>query len=247
MSASHPFPGGARAAISLTYDDGPAEHLDHAMPDLEQHGLRGTFYVPTGPRPRSWHTRLADWRVAVARGHEIGNHTVHHPCGLDEHKWVSPEYALQTYTLERMRAELIQASHDLESLFGARRPHSYAYTCFQDWVGRERTSYRPLVAELFPAARGGGDAMIDPADCDWSFVPSYLIDSNVPIDAMRGLIDEAINRHAWIVFTLHGVDGGHSLNVTRADHQAICAHVTKRREDLWCGTFLAVARHIRQI
>ena len=65
MSDSRIFPGGRRAAVSLTYDDGIAEQLDHAIPDLEESGLRGTFYIPTLQHPGSWHDRLPEWRGLV--------------------------------------------------------------------------------------------------------------------------------------------------------------------------------------
>ena len=78
---SEPFrwPGGARAAVALTYDDGVDAHLDHAMPDLEAAGLRGTFYVPGNSA--SLRKRMEEWRAAARRGHELGNHTLFHQIG----------------------------------------------------------------------------------------------------------------------------------------------------------------------
>ena len=72
------WPNGAKAAVCLTYDDGVDIHLDHAAPDLEAVNLRGTFYVPG--HSRSLYERMDEWRALAARGHEIGNHTVFHPC-----------------------------------------------------------------------------------------------------------------------------------------------------------------------
>src|ERR1700760_3118953 len=34
-----------RAAVSLTYDDALASQLDVAVPDLDRHGLLGTFFL----------------------------------------------------------------------------------------------------------------------------------------------------------------------------------------------------------
>src|SRR3954470_638734 len=40
-----PWPGSARAAVSLTYDDGLASHIEVVGPALEKHHLRGTFFI----------------------------------------------------------------------------------------------------------------------------------------------------------------------------------------------------------
>ena len=159
---------------------------------------------------------------------------------------MKPEFALQTYTPQRMREELIQASNDLERLVNAPRPHSYAYTCCQDWVGSGRVSYRPLVAELFPASRGGGDrTLVDPQNCDWNFLPSWIIGPDVTLEQMLRFVDEAIDCRAWAIFTFHGVDGGHSLNISRHHHRALCRHIAARSAAIVCSTVLGVALSAR--
>jgi sialate O-acetylesterase len=93
------YPNGARGAVSLTYDDALAVHLDTAMPQLESFGLRGTFYIPTrASMADAWRERPADWRAAAERGHEIANHTQYHPCSIT-HDWVKPNFSLESYSL----------------------------------------------------------------------------------------------------------------------------------------------------
>jgi peptidoglycan/xylan/chitin deacetylase (PgdA/CDA1 family) len=70
------WPGGARAAVSLTYDDGLNSQLEHAIPDLEARGLRGTFYLTKD----NVAPRIDDWVNVAHHGHEIGNHSVSHLC-----------------------------------------------------------------------------------------------------------------------------------------------------------------------
>jgi peptidoglycan/xylan/chitin deacetylase (PgdA/CDA1 family) len=155
------FPDGRRAALSLTYDDGAAQHLDVVMPDLEAVGLRGTFYVHTRQDPGSaWHTRRDEWRAAAGRGHEIGNHTQYHPCGK-HFDWIKPNFSLEAYGLGRMEAELVAASRDLDEAVGPSPMRSFAYTCGEEFVGPEHTSFRPLADRLFPASRAGRDVSAD--------------------------------------------------------------------------------------
>jgi peptidoglycan/xylan/chitin deacetylase (PgdA/CDA1 family) len=74
------FSGGI---VSVTYDDGLDSHLDIAVPALEARGLRGTFYVTL----ENIAGRAAEWQQVAARGHELANHTVSHPCDLAGRRW----------------------------------------------------------------------------------------------------------------------------------------------------------------
>src|ERR1022692_4817337 len=72
------WPEGKRVAVSLSFDDARASQVDVGLPLLDKYGVKATFYVnPTGDK---WTTRLAGWKKAAAEGHEIGNHTMSHPC-----------------------------------------------------------------------------------------------------------------------------------------------------------------------
>ena len=72
------WPTGMKAAVCLTYDDGVDIHLDHAIPDLNAADLHGTFYIPG--RSTSLYERMEEWRAAAEHGHELGNHSLVHPC-----------------------------------------------------------------------------------------------------------------------------------------------------------------------
>src|SRR5689334_2197924 len=74
------WPGGAKAAVSITYDDGLNSQLDNVVPELDRRGLKATFFL-TEENIRQGR-RLAEWERVAAEGHEVANHTVTHPCGL---------------------------------------------------------------------------------------------------------------------------------------------------------------------
>ena len=69
---------GRQAAVVITYDDGYAQQLDNALPLLDSLGLKATFYLSAYfPAVKD---RLPEWKQAALRGHELGNHTLYHPC-----------------------------------------------------------------------------------------------------------------------------------------------------------------------
>src|SRR5688572_33007717 len=85
---------GKKCAVVITYDDAIDQHLDHAVPVLDSLGLKATFYV-TG-FSTSMQKRLNDWKKLATNGHELGNHTLYHPClgNMPGREWVRGEYDL---------------------------------------------------------------------------------------------------------------------------------------------------------
>src|SRR5947207_8597586 len=93
-----------KAAVVLTYDDAVDQHLDNAIPVLDSLGLKASFYI-TGYSV-SVRTRMTEWKQLAANGHELGNHTLYHPCvGGPGREWVAPEYDMSKYTVRRMLDE----------------------------------------------------------------------------------------------------------------------------------------------
>src|SRR5262245_30961551 len=73
---SFAWPHGARAALSLTFDDARESQLDVGVPLLAKHEARVTFYLTAN----ALRGRGDAWKRAAASGHELGNHTLVHPC-----------------------------------------------------------------------------------------------------------------------------------------------------------------------
>ncbi|MGH9279687.1 MAG: polysaccharide deacetylase family protein, partial [Acidimicrobiales bacterium] len=68
--------------------------MEHAVPVLDAHGVRATFYV----LPARVRRRVGDWRAVAAGGHEIGCHTSTHPCSGNFD--FSRHNPLEDYTLD---------------------------------------------------------------------------------------------------------------------------------------------------
>ncbi len=237
--------------VSLTFDDALPEHLDVAVPTLERHRLRASFYVNVGSE--SFCSRMQDWTAVAMRGHELGNHTVFHP-GVSSKPWVTHGIALDDYSLDRMRHELVVANRILQAIDG-RTTRSFAFPCSNPWLGRpgwprrmltrlglERTrimgfvdrhrldvgsqlrDYSPLVREFFPAARCGGVApdALPALPEDWHRVRAVDGDG-ANLSGLRSALETAVGRTRWAVFVFHGVGGGHRLNVERETFASFCA------------------------
>jgi peptidoglycan/xylan/chitin deacetylase (PgdA/CDA1 family) len=223
------WPDGARAAVSLTYDDALNSQLDNAVPELKRLGLKATFFLTE----TNAHWRLADWEELARDGHEVANHTMTHPC------------ALGGYSATRLQeTEIARMEGYLNSHFGADRERTFAYPCGYLGVGRggrhaRFARYRRVLEhDGVVAARttaGGPNrpeaALADPLHLH-AFEPTYEGDSPGP--ALRYL-NETITQGGWAILVFHDVlpkwrgDG----DVSIATHDKILAHIAAL--DVWCA------------
>jgi len=127
-------------------------------------------------------------KKVLDNGHEIGNHTIKHPCS-GNFAW-SRHKALEDYTLQEMAAELDSASKFIEKYLGV-HPVSFAYPCGQTFVGRGKNtkSYVPVAAALFESGRGWLDEDAnDPVYCDMSKLTGMELDGK-SFDEIKQLIE----------------------------------------------------------
>jgi peptidoglycan-N-acetylglucosamine deacetylase len=98
---------GKSCAVVLTYDDGLNIDLTNVIPALDSVGLKGTFYI--SDYFNGLIAQINGWRKAAAEGHELGNHTIWHPCegGRPGREFVKPDYDLNNYTVNRMDNEIL--------------------------------------------------------------------------------------------------------------------------------------------
>ena len=236
------WPGGRRGAISLTFDDARFSQIDRGIPILDRYGVKATFYVSM----KGVEKRLDGWRAAVANGHEIGNHTVNHPCSIN-FPFIQPERALENYTLERMDADLAGANEAIRSALGV-TPETFAYPCGQTFVGRgERLhSYIPLVARRFIVGRAAfNETPNRPELCDLAQATSFDVDC-ASIERVRELAEMTIQRNAWAILMSHETaDTGRRQTLSLGTLEALCQLLGERRHEIWVDTAAAVGRFIR--
>jgi peptidoglycan/xylan/chitin deacetylase (PgdA/CDA1 family) len=122
------WPDGARAAVVLTYDDALDSQLDKAVPVLDAAGLKATFFLVG--------VKLADvprWRAVAAKGHELANHTIFHPCPASSYP-ADSRYTSEAYTPGSMLKEIEQQNVLLTALDG-KPTHGFASPCGQTMAG----------------------------------------------------------------------------------------------------------------
>lgn len=243
MGAHVVFPEGKRAAVSLTFDDARLSQADLGLDLLGRCGVRATFYVS----PQNVEPRLNAWRAAVVAGHEIGNHTMTHPC-TGNSPW-SRHKAIEEMTLEQMEREFADADAAIEQLLGVKTT-TFAYPCGQTFVGRGRSleSYIPLVAKHFIAGRLFRTEVInDPEFCDLANLCANDSDGK-SFEEMKGWVDTAIEQGRWLVIAGHEINESGRQTTIAPALDALCRYCNER-EDVWIDTVANVATrliHVRE-
>src|ERR1700730_3745111 len=125
-----PFPRGAAAALSLTFDDARESQLDQGLPILNRYGVRATFYV----LPWRVRKRLREWHDVAAAGHEIGNHTSTHPVPAN-HDFSRTSGTMEDFSVRRIAADIRRANKEIAALLGIRAA-TFAYPYGETAVGR---------------------------------------------------------------------------------------------------------------
>ncbi|MDR3512384.1 MAG: polysaccharide deacetylase family protein [Caulobacteraceae bacterium] len=232
------WPGGARAAVSLTYDDGLDSQLDHAVPALDARGLKATFFLTE----ENMQARLRDWQAVAAEGHEIGDHTVSHPCELKA-------YSASRFT----REQVTDAEQYFNANFGVDRQRIFAFPCGVIDLGRgpqleTELRYISVLRKRFVAARAADG---DPNDPRQVGKDRYLLQAIAPTydrDDPRLAIDyvrKALRWGFWAILIFHAVapkrlgDGDTSI----ASHDLILDWIKTQR--LWCAPMRSVLRELK--
>lgn len=234
------FAGGRRAALSLSFDDARLSQPAAGIPLLDSFGLRGTFYIS----PDNVVREMAGWQKAVAVGHEIGNHSLYHPC-TGNFPW-SRTKALEEYTLERMENEIVGANDVICKLLGVTAT-TFAYPCGQTFVGRgERLqSYVPVIARRFLAGRGfKSEVMNDPAYCDFAHLYAYECDGRTCAE-LKAWVDAAIEQGGWLVLAGHEMAAEGRQTTRLGALEELCRYCREREGELWVGTVAEVAQEVR--
>ncbi|MEJ0059076.1 MAG: polysaccharide deacetylase family protein [Terricaulis sp.] len=233
------WPGGQRAAIALTYDDALKSQLDVAIPQLDAVGLKGTFFL----MGRQIGAEIPRWRAAAAEGHELGNHTVNHPCARGTYE-MAEQYTSEAYNVEVLINEIGVMNNLVQALDG-KTTHAFATPCGQTRAGGadyidalQRSGYAPFVRN----ATGGNERGFDPFN-----VPGQFFPDDVTGAQLIAYVEGVRQSGGYAVLGFHGV-GGDYLSVSADAHRELVTYLKAHEREIWTAPFsdvLAVVQATR--
>jgi peptidoglycan/xylan/chitin deacetylase (PgdA/CDA1 family) len=214
--------------------------LTNVIPALDSVDLKGTFYI--SDYFDGLKDQILKWRAAAAKGHELGNHTVWHPCegGRAGREFVKPEVDLNNYTVSRMVKEIKTMNNILKAIDG-KTERTFAYPCGDMKI--HDTAYFDEMKNDFIAARGVTRAMQTIDKVDLMNVDCYGINGETG-EQLINLVKQAMNTHTLLIFLFHGVGGEHSLNVSLEAHSALLHFLQQNENNIWIAPLIDVAKYI---
>jgi peptidoglycan/xylan/chitin deacetylase (PgdA/CDA1 family) len=230
-----------QCAVVLTYDDAINADLDNVIPALDSLNLKGTFYL-IGSSPVIT-KRVKEWWLAAQHGHELGNHSMFHPCdgGLPGRSFVTPDGDLRKYTVERAVKEIRMTNKLLKAIDG-KDVRTFAYPCGDRKIGN--VYFYDQLKKDFAGARGVTEGLQTAAQVDLSNIDCYPINGQ-SAEYMINLVKKAQQTHTLLVFLFHGVGGGHNINVSLKEHRKLLHYLKAHEKDIWVAPMVDVAEKIK--
>lgn len=226
------WPNGAKAAVVLTYDDSLVSQLDNAVPALDAAGFKGTFFL-SSVRP----VDVPRWRAVAAEGHELGNHTIFHPCAASSFP-ADPRFTSEAYTAASILKEIEQQNTLLTALDGRDR-HGFATPCGQSLAGGVDYLEALRAAGLATYVRGvfvtEQDLRADVGTMDPMHVPARGFPDGVTGAELIAFAQQAAAGGGMAVYLFHGV-GGDYLQVSNEAHQELLAWLAAHPGEVWVTT-----------
>jgi peptidoglycan/xylan/chitin deacetylase (PgdA/CDA1 family) len=229
------WPGNIRTAVSLSYDDALNSQLEHAVPALEKHDFRASFYLIVAAD--SVRERMSEWRDLANRGHELGNHTIYHACSgsLPDRDWVSEDNDLDNRSIEQIRSEVLAANTFLQALDGLTE-RTFTPPC-DDLIVKDG-NYLPAVSQYFVAIKGQNNGMREGSS------PLYAPTG----ESGQELIDyvKKNTKDGMLLNILfHGV-GGDYLSVSAEAHDELLHFLAANRDIYWTDTYINIMRYVNK-
>ena len=222
--------------ICLTYYDALQVHREVVAPQLARCGLHATFYLPVGYD--DLHLHLERWRKVAQMGHELGNHSIWHPCRTRlEWDW-KPTYRLEEYDRNRIRDELSMANRVLH-LIDRKNIRSYAATCGDLTCGPGNgESFVNDIQDLFAVVRAGH--ITRPIQRPAEFVVPALMGDFHHADEIIKIVEKMKNiSDSWLVVVMHGVGvGTHNSYIDSSEHTSLIEWIVSQRNWLEATTML---------
>ncbi|MBT3376301.1 MAG: polysaccharide deacetylase family protein [Lentisphaerae bacterium] len=250
MKAKQTFvwPEGQQCAVSLTYDDALPVHHELVAPLLTVKKLTATFNI-------SAHSGFTEntgaWKHVASLGHELGNHTLFHPCRREPGKrkggWI-PHYDLCDYSAQRWIDEMRVANCLLNQIDG-QSERTFGNTCCQTTIGRghHEKDLSELIDRMFVAGRGPlNEEIVRPASLSYPALGHFNGDRKAAVELQQE-IERAVDMNGWIVFMFHGVgEGTHKGFIDADEHAKLIDYLEANSDRIWTASMVNVARHLKR-
>ena len=226
LAAAHsitPWRENKPAALSLTFDDGYYSQYEKAVPALNAHGFKGTFFIFTDYAD---YFNLWDrWREAAVMGHEIASHSKTHPF-------------LTALPLSEAEYEIVTSQMLIDAEIPGQKSVTFAYP-----YGDLNAAVKALVQKYYIGARGVREALNDASTDLYNAVAYDVV--RYDVFQMEALTEQAVSQKKWLIPVFHGFSPG-EYGGWITDQLVAYLDYLKGRTDVWVAPFGTVVKYMKE-
>jgi peptidoglycan/xylan/chitin deacetylase (PgdA/CDA1 family) len=222
---------GWKSAVTYTFDDAQPSQIQHYA-ELQATGAHFTFYITSG-NSGAIGGFDATFMQAVADGHEMGNHTVHH-CHADLS-------GCSTGSATSLDTEL----DDCNSYIGTHFGQPQVWTAASPYGD---TGYETPDKTRFFVNRGVGSGLIAPVDSTDPFnLPCHAAVDSETVDSFNTVIDTGHTMGRWLIFLVHTIMPTTANWYAPIDVSVVTGSVAHAQSlhDVWIDTMVNVGAYWR--
>ncbi len=188
--------GSKAAAVSLTFDDGLANHSYYAAPLLKNRGLAGTFNIYLDVVGCDYGMPWNEINQMAQDGNEISCHTLTHP-------------DLATLSPEELYNETVNAKQYIIQNLTTRDCPTIAYP-----YGSYNSNVLNLVRQHFIGGRADDHNLTGPPvplpsspEDMYKLIPCNFGEVE-SLSHINGLVNDAVGMNGWLIEMIHAIEGG---------------------------------------
>jgi peptidoglycan/xylan/chitin deacetylase (PgdA/CDA1 family) len=215
---------GHPGAVSFTFDDGLASHVNNVFPNLTSRNIAATFFVYHG---NSYSANRSVWITAAQNGQEVTNHTASHP-------------NLPDFDSTRIETEVTGWATTLRAASSYFPSLTIAYpNCAENALVDRITDRQHFIARK---CDWPGIVALHAQPASWMKMPALPISDNATITEAHTRIDQAARDTSWLITLNHGISGDWLSIPTDSLNHLFDHAITK---NLWISTFEKVGAYFR--
>lgn len=244
--------GGARAIVSMTYDDGQYETAEWMNEMFEKYGLRASCMLIVSKINKLGEKDLAKWKAIFDKGYlSPENHSMTHAV-LPGTEWSGYEDKKGNNTPENYQYELVDSKALLEELFG--QP-SLTFAASNNTL---YTDAAEVVMNTYYAMRKGNRGntstvqSFDPqegsdAKGGWYNPYMYGID-NSTLEANKSYVQACIDKGGWFISMTHAVKNDNDDPTKPERFEAFYQFLAEKqaKNEIWVTTFAEATKYLRE-
>jgi peptidoglycan/xylan/chitin deacetylase (PgdA/CDA1 family) len=205
--------GPQQSIVSFTFDDVPLSAWSNAVPVLDRHELKATFYVALRmAAPGDGFLGEEHVRALAQNQHQIGCHTLTH-------------YSLQQGSAEGLYEDARAGKQALEALTAGLPADHFAYP-FGAVSPRAKRMLQKLFATMRTSTRGVNSGRVDLNYLRAEHL--YSRGAGLDMDRIRRRVRSVVERGGWLILYTHGVtDDPGPYDTSCADFRGVVEVVTQ--------------------